>query len=95
MEQMDQPNQPNQMEQETESKPQYIPTDNEKHLYHVQLEKPLFDKRTGKRISVPSVQKFTEKEYNALVGKKSAKDKSNAEMLGYTTTILWNPKENK
>lgn len=77
-----------------ETKETYTPAKNERNLYHVRLDKPLFDKRTGKKISVPYVQKFTEKEYNDLVGKKSEKDMSNAEMLGYTVEVLWNPKEN-
>ena len=72
----------------------YVPADNEKHLYHLQLEKQLFDKTTGKRISAPYVQKFSERAYNKFMGKKNENDKSNAEMLGYTVTVLWNPKEN-
>lgn len=72
----------------------YTPEANEKNLYHVELEKPFYDKRTGKKLSVPCVQKFTEAEYKALNGKKNEKDKSNAEMLGYTVKVLWNPKEN-
>lgn len=79
---------------ETQSKTTYVPAQGEKHLYHVQLEKPYFDKKTGKRLSTPTVQKFTEMEYKALTEKRNEKDKSNAEMLGYTVTVLWNPKEN-
>lgn len=93
-------NQP-EMQQELEpeqmgaqDKPSYTPQQGEKHLYHVQLEKPFFDSKTGKRLSSPVVQKFTEAEYKALTGKRNDKDKSNAEMLGYTVTVLWNPKEN-
>lgn len=72
----------------------YVPADNEKHLYHLQLEKQLFDKTTGKRLSTPYVQKFSERAYNKFMGKKNENDRSNAEMLGYTVTVLWNPKEN-
>lgn len=72
----------------------YVPADSEKHLYHLQLEKQLFDKTTGKRLSTPYVQKFSERAYNKFMGKKNENDKSNAEMLGYTVTVLWNPKEN-
>lgn len=72
----------------------YVPADNEKHLYHLQLEKQLFDKTTGKRLSTPYVQKFSERAYNKFMGKKNDNEKSNAEMLGYTVTVLWNPKEN-
>lgn len=79
---------------EAGSKPAYVPAQNEKHLYHVELERPFFDKKTGKRLSTPIVQKFTERDYKALTEKKNEKDKSNAEMLGYTVTVLWNPNEN-
>ena len=72
----------------------YVPADNEKHLFHLQLEKQLCDKTTGKRLSAPYVQKFSERAYNKFMGKKNENDKSNAEMLGYTVTVLWNPKEN-
>lgn len=72
----------------------YVPAENEKHLYHLQLEKQLFDKTTGKRLSTPYVQKFSERAYNKFMGKKNENEKSNAEMLGYTVTVLWNPKEN-
>lgn len=75
-------------------KNEYKPSEKEKHLYHVELEKPLFDSKTGKKMSKPYVQKFTKTEYNQFVGKKSAKDKSNAEMLGYTVKVLFNPEEN-
>lgn len=81
-------------EAEQEQSKAYTPAANEKKLYHVELEKPFYDKRTGKKLSVPSVQKITEAEYKALTGKKNEKDKSNAEMLGYTVKVLWNPKEN-
>ena len=83
-----------QTEVQEQSKAAYTPAQGEKHLYHVELEKPFFDKRTGKRLSTPTVQKFTETEFKALTGKRDEKDKSNAEMLGYTVKVLWNPKEN-
>lgn len=95
---MEQQNQQSKETKETkEEKPKtaYVPNDAEKHLYHVEIEKPLFDSKTGKKLSTPSIQILTEPEYNALVGKKNENDKSNAEMLGYTVTLLWNPKENK
>ena len=80
----------NQEEQEQQNS-EYIPNDDEKHLYHVQLEKPLFNQSTGKRVSTPYVQKFTKAEYNQFVGKKNQNDKSNAEMLGYTVKVLYAP----
>lgn len=81
------------MEQEQQQS-KYTPAENEKHLYHIELEKPLFDSKTGKRMSVPYVQKMTKGEYKSFVGKRNEKDKSNAEMLGYSVKVLWNPEEN-
>lgn len=81
------------MEQEQQQS-KYTPAENEKHLYHIELEKPLFDTKTGKRMSVPYVQKMTKGEYKSFVGKRNEKDKSNAEMLGYSVKVLWNPEEN-
>lgn len=71
----------------------YTPDPSEKNLYHVQLEKPLYDKNTGNKLSSPFVQKFTQKEYNDLTRKKDG-EKSNAELLGYKVTVLWDPNEN-
>lgn len=82
------------MEQEQQQQSKYNPAENEKHLYHIELEKPLFDSKSGKRMSVPYIQKMTSVEYKSFVGKKNEKDKSNAEMLGYTVKVLWNPEEN-
>lgn len=73
----------------------YEPDEKEKKYYHVQLEKPYFDKKTGARLSKPYVQKMTAQDYKRLVGKKGDKDKSNAEMLGYSVTVLWNPETGK
>lgn len=72
----------------------YKPDDSEKGYYHVLLERPYYNKKTGNKLSVPTIQKFTENEYKALTGKKNEKDKSNAELLGYTVRVIWNPKEN-
>lgn len=82
-------NNPEQEQEHQES--EYVPKDDEKHLYHVELEKPLYNQSTGKKVSSPYVQKFTRAEYNQFVGKKSEKDKSNAEMLGYTVKVLYTP----
>lgn len=71
----------------------YTPADNEKNLYHLLLEKPLYDKTTGKKISTPYVQKFNDRAYKKFTEKKNG-GLSNAEMLGYTVTVLWNPQEN-
>ena len=84
----------NPVTEEEQQQSKYTPAENEKHLYHIELEKPLFDSKSGKRMSVPYVQKMTAVEYKSFVGKKNEKDKSNAEMLGYTVKVLWNPEEN-
>lgn len=73
---------------------EYIPDDKEKNLYHLLLEKPLFDRMTGKRISKPYVQKFNDRAYKKFTEKKNG-GLSNAEMLGYTFKVLWNPETNK
>ena len=91
-------NQPQAVQAQEQEKPEtnnYVPADSEKHLVHVQLEKPYYDKRTGKRLSTPYVQKMTERDYKMLTEKNSDKDKSNAEMLGYTVKVLWNPSAQK
>ena len=69
----------------------YVPAENEKNLVHVLLEKPYYDKRTGKKLSEPYVQKMTVRDYKMFTEKKNEKDKCNAEMLGYQVTVLWEP----
>lgn len=97
-EQQEQTNSPeptnNNPEPEQEQKETYKPDDKEKHLYHVELEKPIFSSSNGERLSTPFIQKFTKDEYKKFVGKKNEKDKSNAEMLGYTVKVLFDPEEN-
>ena len=78
------PEQEQQKQQETKS--DYKPNEKEKHLYHVELEKPLYHPSTGEKISTPYVQKFTKNEYKQF--------ESNAKMLGYTIKVLFNPEEN-
>ena len=41
----------------------YIVPDNEKHLYHCVIEIKKFDSETGKRLSIPHIQKFGKKGY--------------------------------
>jgi hypothetical protein len=80
--------------EQEQQKSSYKPDDKEKHLYHVQLEKPLYNPSSGKKMSTPYIQKFTKNEFKQFVGKKGSNDKSNAEMLGYTVKVLFNPEEN-
>ena len=51
------------------------------------MEKPLFDKKTGERLSKPFLQKFTTAEWNHFL--------KNSKGLGYETKIMWNPKAYK
>ena len=82
-------------ETQDETAEKYVPRDDEKGFYHVRLEKERYDQRTGKKLSKPFIQKYSEKEYKKLTAKKDEKDRSIAEMLGYTKVeVLWNPKEN-
>lgn len=77
---------PEQEQQQQEQKSDYKPNEEEKHLYHVELEKPLYHPSTGEKISTPYVQKFTKNEFKQF--------ESNAKMLGYTIKVLFNPEEN-
>lgn len=64
----------------------YIVPDNEKHLYHCVIEVRKFDSETGKRLSVPRVQKFGKKMYENNVAE-------NLKKQGYTITVLHDPNE--
>lgn len=64
----------------------YIVPDNEKHLYHCIIEVRKFDSETGKRLSVPRVQKFGKKMYENNVA-------DNLKKQGYTVVVLHDPNE--
>ena len=64
----------------------YIVPDNEKHLYHCVIEVRKFDSETGKRLSVPRVQKFGKKMYENNVAEFLKKQ-------GYTVVVLHDPNE--
>lgn len=64
----------------------YIVPDNEKHLYHAVIEIRKFDSETGKRLSVPRIQKFGKKAWENTVA-------DNMKKQGYTVTILHDPNE--
>ena len=59
----------------------YIVPSNEQHLYHCIIEVRKFDSETGKRLSIPRIQKFENGILDAL--KKQ----------GYTITVLHDPNE--
>lgn len=64
----------------------YIVPDNEKHLYHAVIEIKKFDSETGKRLSIPRVQKFGKKMYENSVAE-------NLKKQGYTITVLHDPND--
>ena len=64
----------------------YIVPDNEKHLYHCVIEIKKFDSETGKRLSIPCIQKFGKKGYENSIA-------DNLKKQGYTITVLHDPNE--
>ena len=64
----------------------YIIPDNEKHLYHCVIEIKKFDSETGKRLSIPRIQKFGKKGYENSIA-------DNLKKQGYTITVLHDPNE--
>ena len=61
----------------------YVPEETEQNLYHVKLDKPAFDPKSGKKLSKEYLQKFTIAEWNQFI--------KNSSGLGYTMEIMWNP----
>ena len=64
----------------------YIVPSNEQHLYHCVIEVRKFDSETGKRLSVPSIQKFGKKSFENGILDALKKQ-------GYTITVLHDPNE--
>ncbi|MCM1077866.1 MAG: hypothetical protein NC344_06850 [Bacteroidales bacterium] len=64
----------------------YIVPENEKGLYHCIVEVRKFDTETGKRLSVPRLQKFGKKVFEINIA-------DNLHRQGYTVTILHNPND--
>ena len=64
----------------------YIVPSNEQHLYHCVIEVRKFDSETGKRLSVPRVQKFGKKPFENGILDALRKQ-------GYTITVLHDPNE--
>lgn len=63
----------------------YILPKGEEGSYHVKQEIPSFHQRTGKRLSVPRIQKYGAKEFGII--------KRNLEQQGYVIDILHDPTE--
>ena len=61
----------------------YIVPENEKHLFHVKQEIKSFDQKTGKKISVPVVQKYGVKTYPTV--------KRQLTLQGWEIEELYNP----
>jgi hypothetical protein len=64
-------------------KPKYLPPVKERHLFHVELDKTIFDIKNGKKLSKAYNQKFTTSDWNAFL--KYGKG------LGFTVKIMWDP----
>jgi hypothetical protein len=64
----------------------YIVPSNEQHLYHCIIEVRKFDSETGKRLSVPRIQKFGKKSFENGILDALKKQ-------GYTITVLNDPNE--
>lgn len=64
----------------------YIVPSNEQHLYHCVIEVRKFDSETGKRLSVPRIQKFGKKSFENGILDALKKQ-------GYTVTVLHDPNE--
>ena len=64
----------------------YIVPSNEQHLYHCVIEVRKFDSETGKRLSVPRIQKFGKKSFENGIWDALKKQ-------GYTITVLHDPNE--
>lgn len=64
----------------------YIVPSNEQHLYHCIIEVSKFDSETGKRLSVPRIQKFGKKSFENGILDALKKQ-------GYTITVLHDPNE--
>ena len=64
----------------------YIVPSNEQHLYHCVIEIRKFDSETGKRLSIPRIQKFGKKSFENGILDALKKQ-------GYTITVLHDPNE--
>lgn len=64
----------------------YIVPSNEQHLYHCVIEVRKFDSETGKRLSIPRIQKFGKKSFENGILDALKKQ-------GYTITVLHAPNE--
>ncbi len=67
-----------------QGKSSYRPAANEMHLYHIKMDRPVFDPASGvKKGPRPYIQKFTVQDWKNHL--------THGQALGYTTEIMWNP----
>ena len=64
----------------------YLVPDGEQHLFHCRIEVKKFDQETGKRLSIPRIQKFGVTGFTTSIHK-------NLKKQGFTVDILHNPTE--
>lgn len=63
----------------------YVPAANERHLIHAEMEVVSYNQSTGKKLSVPMIQKFNTKEWPQI--------EKTAPQQGYTIKILFDPRK--
>lgn len=61
----------------------FTPKNEEKMFYHIELDQPNFDKKTGKKLSKAFVQIFDIPAFKSFA--------ANQNTLGFTVQVLWNP----
>ena len=67
-----------------QGKSSYVPDEDERHLYHVKMDRPAFDPTTGERKGAkPFKQKFTVQDWRNHL--------EHGAQLGYITEVIWNP----
>lgn len=64
----------------------YIVPKGEERSYHCKIEVMEYDRKTGKKVSKPRIQKFGQKMFESFIY-------SNLKKQGYIVTILHDPKE--
>lgn len=61
----------------------YVADENERHLYHVKMDKQVFNPATGEKASKAFIQKFTVQDWRD--------QQKHGVHLGFTMNVLWNP----
>ena len=66
-----------------QGKGSYLPEEHERHLFHVKMDKPVFNPQTGEKGSKPFIQKFTVQDWRD--------QQKHGAHLGYLNVVLWDP----